>query len=191
MLAFEALQSRAGIQCPGNGSRTSLRPVRPSDAPLVQQFVRELSPASRRRRFFSAVTELSPAQLDRMTRLEPPEGLALLATCPGAVPPRVVGIAQYALSGPGCAEMAIAVADDWQRRGLGEQLLVALLDHAARSGIATAHGLVLAENEPMLMLAGKLGFAVYEHADERLLGIEKPLVSRHAVPLRPAAVAAY
>jgi hypothetical protein len=32
---------------------------------------------------------------------------------------------------------------------------------------------------------------VCEHADERLLSIEKPLISRHAAPARPAAVAAY
>ena len=191
MLAFEAPQAPGGILCLGNGARASLRPVRPSDAPFVQHFVRELSPAARRRRFFAACSELSPAQLDRMTRLEPPEGLALAATCVGAVAPRIVGIAQYALTGPALAEMAVVVADDWQRHGLGESLLVALLDHAARSGIANAHGLVLAENEPMLMLAAKLGFSVCEHADERLLSIEKPLISRHAAPHRPAAVAAY
>jgi len=189
MYAVDLREAPAGLVCTGDGSRVSLRPVRPSDAALVQQFVRGLSPASRRRRFFSAVSELSPEQLDRMTHLEPPDGLALAATCAGASP-RIVGIAQYALSGPADAEVAVAVTDDWQRRGLGESLLVALLDHAARSGITTAHGLVLAENWPMVMLAAKLGFSVSEHADERLLSIEKPLVSRHAATCRPAAVAA-
>src|SRR5262245_45098221 len=178
MSAREALEAPDAIRCLGDGSRAWVRPVRPSDAPLVQRFVRELSPAARRRRFSSAVTELSPGQPDRMTHLEPPEGLALAATCAGAASTRIVGIAQYGLSGPACAEIAVAVADDWQRRGLGESLLAALLDHAARSGIVNAHGLVLAENWPMLMLAAKLGFSVSEHADERLLTIEKLLRSQ-------------
>lgn len=175
MLAGEDAQAPTGIICLCGGWHAAIRPVQPADAALVQQFVRGLSPLARRRRFFGASAELSPAQLERMTRLDPPRALGLAAIEAGATAARMVGIAQYALSGPASAEVAVVVADDWQRRGLGESLLVALLAHAARGGVASAHGLVLAENLPMLMLAVKLGFSVADDADPRMLHIEKQL----------------
>ena len=148
--------------------------MRAADAPLVQQFVRELSPRSRRNRFFGPVSELSPAQLERMTRFDEPAGLGLVAVA-GEDAPRIVGIAQHAVCDPPFAELAVVVADGWQRQGLGERLVLLLLAHAAKTGIAAAHGLVMAANVPMLALASKLGFAFEDDADPGLVRIEKPL----------------
>ncbi len=155
-----------------DGRRAFVRPVRAADAPLVQQFVRELSPRSRRNRFFGPVAELSPAQLERMTRVDGPAGLGLVAVaCED--PPRIVGIAQHAVSDPPFAELAVVVADGWQRQGLGERLMALLLSHAAKAGIAAVQGLVIAANRPMLALASKLGFAFEDDADPALVRIER------------------
>ena len=157
-----------------DGRRATVRRVRATDAPLVQQFVRALSPQSRRRRFFAPVRELSPAQLERMTLSDGATGLGLVAIN-GEDAPRIVAIAQHALCDPPVAELAVVVADDWQRQGLGERLVRMLLSHAARTGIAVMHGVVAAANQPMLALASKLGFAFEEDADPSLVRIEKPL----------------
>jgi acetyltransferase len=149
--------------------------VRPDDAPAVQRFVRELSPAARRNRFFGPVAELSPRQLDRMTRFEAPHELGLVAVDAGAAAPHIVAIAQSASCEPACAELAVVVADAWQRNGLAERLLARLLAHGRSSGLCTMGGLVLAANWPMLALAAKLGFALSEHEDEDLVRVEKPL----------------
>ena len=156
-----------------DGRSALVRPVRASDAPLVQQFVRELSPQSRRNRFFGAVRELAPAQLERMTRFDGTSGLGLAALADDAR--RIVAIAQQVVCDPPYAELAVVVADDWQRQGLGERLVAALLAHAARTGIAAMHGSVMAANGPMLALASKLGFAFEADADPDLVRIEKPL----------------
>lgn len=157
-----------------DGRRAIVRAVRAADAPLVQQFVRELSLRSRRYRFFGPVAELSPAQLERMTRFDEPAGLGLVVVA-GEDPTRIVGIAQHAVCDPPFAELAVVVADGWQRQGLGERLVLLLLAHAAKTGIAAVQGLVMAANRPMLALASKLGFAFEADADPALVRIEKPL----------------
>jgi acetyltransferase len=155
-----------------DGRRATVRELRAADAPLVQQFVRALSPRSRRSRFFGPVRELSPAQLEQMTRSDGATGLGLAAVIGGGV---IVAIAQHAICDPSVAELAVVVADDWQRQGLGERLVRILLSHAARTGIRAMHGFVAVANQPMLALASKLGFALEEDADPDLVRIEKPL----------------
>ena len=157
-----------------DGRRAFVRPVRADDAPLVQQFVRELSPQSRRNRFFGPVSELSPGQLERMTRYDAGAGLGLVALAT-AGSPRVVGIAQHVACEPPAAELAVVVADDWHRQGLGERLVALLLAHAARTGITAVQGSVMAANRPMLALASKLGFAFGDDADPDLVRVEKSL----------------
>jgi acetyltransferase len=164
-----------------DGRRALVREVRRADAPLVQQFVRALSPQSRRSRFFGPVSELSPAQLERMTSFDRATGVGLVAiACEDS--PHIVGIAQHAVSDPPFAELAVVVADGWQRQGFGERLVSLLLARAAVAGIAAMQGVVMAANRPMLALAAKLGFVLEEDADPALVRVEKPLGPRHAVP---------
>lgn len=66
-----------------------------------------------------------------------------------------VGIARLIRTSCG-AEIAVAVVDRWQRRGIGRQLLEALTVVAARLGVAELHGDVLPDNEAMLALVRKV-----------------------------------
>jgi acetyltransferase len=152
-----------------------VRRARPADREAVQRFVRELSPLARRRRFFGAVAELSPAQLDRLTAVQDPRNLSLVALSVNAGEARVVAMAQYASADSEPAEFGVVVADDWQRQGLGERLLEMLLARAAEAGVRAMSGAVLAENGPMLALAVKLGFAVAEDRDPDLVQLGKAL----------------
>jgi acetyltransferase len=58
------------------------------------------------------------------------------------------------------AEFAIAVADEFQRRGLGTQLVSRLLAYAAAKGVRRLFGEVLVDNHGMLALARRLGFRI-------------------------------
>ncbi|HYN26800.1 MAG TPA: GNAT family N-acetyltransferase [Burkholderiales bacterium] len=69
----------------------------------------------------------------------------------------MIGMAQYADAGEG-SEIAVAVADAWQRQRLVYHLLDALLNVAAEAGIERIHADVLADNHAMRRLAHKLGF---------------------------------
>jgi len=67
-----------------------------------------------------------------------------------------VGIARVIRTGERTAEIAVAVVDLWQRRGVGRRLLEELTAVAARMGVAELHGDVLPDNEAMLALARKV-----------------------------------
>src|SRR5690606_7275520 len=56
------------------------------------------------------------------------------------------------------AEYALVVADDWQRYGLGTQLMRALIQEAKQQRLSYIDGYVLATNDGMLGLLAKLGF---------------------------------
>jgi acetyltransferase len=158
-----------------DGRAVVARSAKRADGEAVQQFVRELSPLARRRRFFGALSELSPAQLDRLTGAQNPRDLSLVALSAHAGEPRIVAMAQYATDDPGAAEFAVVVADAWQRQGLGTRLLELLLGRAAEAGVQVMNGFVLSENGPMLALAARFGFTSAEDRDPDLVRLERPL----------------
>ena len=67
-----------------------------------------------------------------------------------------VGIARMIKTNECAAEIAVAVVDLWQRRGVGRRLLEELTSVAARMGVAELHGDVLPDNEAMLALVRKV-----------------------------------
>ena len=142
-------------------SEVIVRPIEPADAPLLQAFVRRLSPRSRRFRFFVALAELSAAQLDRFVNVDTARGLALVAISARQAEPAIVAEARYALAqDEGHAEFAIAVADEFQRRGLGRQLVKRLATTAWRRGVRRLFGEINNDNRAMIALAMQLGFRV-------------------------------
>lgn len=148
-----------------------LRAVQPGDAPLVQDFVRNLSPRSRLERFFTPLNELSPAQLFRITA---GQGLSLAAVVGNE---RIVGLAEYFRVRRGEVEFAVVVADEWQGQGLGEQLLRALIEHAGRAGVERVGGVTRIGNIQMRALARKLGFGIKRDEDPALLRMERALAA--------------
>jgi len=151
-----------------DGTRLTIRPMLPEDAAREQAFVQGLSQASKQLRFMNAVRELSPRQLQRFTNPDPAREFALVALRPGAgQPDEQVAVARFALDagGEGC-EFALAVADAWQRRGLGRHLMARLIEAATARGLRVMWGQVSADNAGMLALARALGFEIRTPADE-------------------------
>ena len=69
----------------------------------------------------------------------------------------VVGVAEYARTGPDApAEVAVIVASDWQRQGIGTALLRRLAEHALGVGITSATALISGSNEQVLELLDDL-----------------------------------
>jgi acetyltransferase len=151
------------------------RPLVPEDRDAFQDFVRNLSPDARANRFLAPVKELSPATLEAMTQPDQTRHVALVATEGG----RIIGEGRYvAVAGNGRAEFAIAVADDWQRKGIGARLLASLMVAARFAGLQALEGEVLRTNTAMLEFARRVGFALKGcNGDARLLVAERILVA--------------
>ncbi|HEY1438891.1 MAG TPA: GNAT family N-acetyltransferase [Casimicrobiaceae bacterium] len=151
-----------------DGSEVVVRPIGPDDASLLQAFVRRLSARSRRFRFFVALAELSAAQLDRFVNVDSARGLALVALSGRQEGTAIVAEARYALAQDGGnAEFAIAVADDFQRRGLGRQLVKRLLTTAWRRGVPRLFGEIKSDNRAMLAFAMQLGFRLRSNLEDQ------------------------
>ena len=156
--AIEGLRLQDGVE-------VVIRAVKVDDAPMLQAFVRGLSVRSRRFRFFSALVELSASQLDRLVR---PDriGLALVALTGRSKDAAIVGEARYVVDPVAdCdAEFAIAIADEFQRKGLGTRLMKMIVAHASKTGVRRLFGEILGENQAMLAFMRQLGFGVRANA---------------------------
>jgi acyl-CoA synthetase (NDP forming)/RimJ/RimL family protein N-acetyltransferase len=146
----------ADVGLPDGGS-VHVRPVEPSDAAALTRFLAELSDESRYFRFFSAGVDLAGAAKS-LTRSG--GGLGLFAREGRAGD--IVGHGVYFREhGPGNrAEVAFAIAGDWEGHGLATTLLVELAQSAAAEGIEVFTAVVLPENHRMIGVFRDSGFAV-------------------------------
>jgi CheY-like chemotaxis protein/RimJ/RimL family protein N-acetyltransferase len=153
-----------------DGTRVTLRMMRPEDAAMEQAFVTSLSDRSRYLRFFSGLKQLPPFMLRELTNPRFPASYALIATIPGEGDERQIGVARYAPTDePGSGEFAVVIADEWQGRGIASQLMRGITVAASVAGLSQLEGLVLAENRPMLALAASLGFSEKPYPDDPAL----------------------
>ena len=160
------------------GRRVTVRAVRPDDRERLQAAVRGLSDDSRYSRFMSFMRELSPSLLDRATRPAPDRELQLVAVTGDDEATIVAGARYSAAAGSRTCEFAVAVADEWHRRGLARRLLEALLQCARARGFEHMEGYILATNTDMLGLARRLGFTAVENpADPSVRLVRRDLAS--------------
>ena len=139
-----------------------IRPLVPGDREELARAYEQLSDESRRRRFFSPPARLSPAVLDYLTELDFDQRFALVAQADDDPEARGLGVARWVRDriDPTKAEAAVTVADEWQGRGIGTELLLALVDAAADRGITTFVADVLWENTTLLDALRGLGASV-------------------------------
>jgi len=142
-----------------NGEAIEIRPIRPEDAAIEQEFVRGLSAESKYLRFLDTMRELSPQLLKRFTDIDYSREMALIAVHFEAAFETQVGVARYVTNRDGrSCEFAVVVADAWQRQGLGSKLVRKLVECAHAAGLETIEGQVLADNHRMLEMTKRLGF---------------------------------
>jgi acetyltransferase len=138
-----------------DGRTVRVRPIRPEDAAREQRFFERLSERSRFQRFMQYLRELPPKMLARFTQIDYDRELALVALHEG----EIVAVGRYSPCRDGLtAEFALAVADDWQGKGLGHALLERLVGAARDAGYEALLGEILEANRDMLELAAHLGF---------------------------------
>jgi len=134
-----------------DGTPVVLRLVRPSDKELLSDGLACMSMESRYRRFFSVRKSLGPKELKYLTEFDGENHLAI-----GAVrehddgTEEGVGVARFArLDDRAQAEPAVAVVDDYHRKGLGTQLLQRLAAAAWERNVRWFRFEFLEENEPV------------------------------------------
>jgi ribosomal protein S18 acetylase RimI-like enzyme len=126
----------------------TIRPLRNGDtAPVAALFAR-LGPRSRERRFGGAKPRLSDSELTALARVDG-DHIVLVGYVDGD--PEPVGIARLARDGS-AAEVACAVADAYQRRGIGSVLAREIVADARAAGMTELYATVCGDNPPAVSL---------------------------------------
>ena len=159
------------------GGRILLRPIRPEDGPQHQKFFSALDPDDIRLRFFSAMRELPPAQLARLTQIDYDRAMAFIATRPGPDgQPETLGVVRAVADADNqSAEFAIIVRSDLKGQGLGYVLFQKLVDYFRGHGTAEIVGDALAENLGVQKLVRHFGGVVLPHPEAGMVRLQLPL----------------
>src|SRR5713101_4191298 len=145
------------FRLPG-GESVMVRAISPQDADRLQAYMRNLSVWTRRNRFLGAVSELAPTELDRLTRMNGPGELALIAfASAGGETAMIAEAVQVIAPESQRCEIALSITDAWQRKGLGTLLLSNMESRARKLGARYLIGEVLRTNDAMKGLARKAG----------------------------------
>lgn len=150
------------------GQDILLRPVRISDEPLLKDFFYSLSDRSMYRRFLTPTWEMPHERLQGLVVIDYTKEMIILAVVEEDGRERVVGLGEYYLDEERLwANVAFAVRDAFQNRGIGTELLAFLVHAARRQGLLGLTAEVLKDNEPMLRVFEKSGAAIEKvSADE-------------------------
>lgn len=144
-----------------DGRRFRIRPIRPEDAEAQGRLFAALPPEDVRFRFFSAMRELPPALLARLTQIDYDREMAFVAQADG----ETHGTARL-IREPGGpegerrAEFAVVVAPSAKGTGLARHLMERAIAWGREQGLAELTGHVLADNAPMLAFIRRMGFSL-------------------------------
>jgi acetyltransferase len=149
----------------------TIRPIRPEDEALLVEFHQELSDRSVMFRYFHPIHLSQRIAHERLIRVcfnDYDRELALVAEGRREDGKRfILGVARLSKQpGGNDAEYAIVIADAWQNRGLGTQLLKLLVQVARDEKLSSLHGMIMSQNVEMQHVAEKLGFKLERELSE-------------------------
>ena len=149
-----------------DGSTAHVRPASAADRPRLLDFYEQLSPESRYFRFFGKprVADI----VDDVVRACAREDVFTLVA---EFDHRIVAVGQFFLpaDAPGRAEVAFAIADAYQGRGIGTRLLERLGVAARARGIAEFEAYLLQYNQKMREVFVDAGFTqAWDRADGQI-----------------------
>jgi nucleotide-binding universal stress UspA family protein/GNAT superfamily N-acetyltransferase len=148
---------RGRLELP-DGTRIGLRSLGADDRELLLDMFDRLGEESRYRRFLTPKKRLTDRELAALSAVDHHDHEALVALAADGRETGV-GVARYVRSAadPAVAEVAVAVTDDWQRRGVGGAVLEHLAARAREEGVRRFSALVLAENRAVRDLFERVG----------------------------------
>lgn len=154
-----------------DGTEVSLRPIHPGDEPLMAQFHQTLSGRSVYMRYFRSLSLESRMAHERLVRICHVDGereVALVVdyTNTSTGQQQILGVGRLVkLEGQNEAEVAILVSDQYQKQGLGTELLRRLIQSARDQNLHRVSGELLRDNLTIQIIVKRLGFRFQLLAD--------------------------
>ncbi len=142
-----------------DGSMVTIRPIKPTDEPLLQDFFYSHSDDTIYRRYFRAVRAMPHSTAQTLVNLDYRSRMAFVATVGEIGLEKIVGVARYAQEkeDPQMVEVAYTIHDSYQGKGLGKLLQNRLEDYARRMNFKGVSGYLFQDNMPMIRVFSSKG----------------------------------
>ncbi len=154
-----------------DGSELTLRPILPEDEPRMVEFHKALSEQTVYLRYFQAASlrhRTSHERLMRLCFIDYDREMAIVALRAAAGGSRqIIGVGRLSkLHGKNEAEVALLVTDEFQKQGVGRQLLNVLVKVARDEGLERILAYMLPENTGMQAVARHVGFDIESSSED-------------------------
>ncbi len=152
------------------GTKLTIRPIRPEDEPHMHQFHSRLSEQSVYQRYMQSLKFSQRVEHTRLTRIcfiDYDREMALVAEKEnGTGEPEILAVGRLSKEpGTNEAEFSVVIIDEYQRHGIGTEILSRLLDVARDEMVERVYAYMLPENAGMRSTCEKLGFDVVAEDD--------------------------
>jgi acetyltransferase len=154
-----------------DGNQVIIRPIRPEDEPLMVRFHETLSDRSVYLRYFCSLSLSRRVEHERLLRIcfgGYDREMVLVAECIDAVTEerRIIGIGRMnKLHAGNEAEVAVLVSDQYQKLGLGNELLRRVIAVARDAKLSRVSAEMLTDNVAMQAITKHLGFRARANED--------------------------
>ena len=155
------------------GAQVRLRLTRPSDAPLVRDFLERLSPETRQRRFLSPMPRVTQAAVDHFTFFDPRERRVIAASTLRDGCEKIIGLGDVSFVSTGIAEMGLVVEEEHQSQGIGGLVTEAIASLAVSRGATHLKAEMLDSSPVVMKLLGSIGRTVTAVEDGRAVAYAK------------------
>jgi ribosomal protein S18 acetylase RimI-like enzyme len=152
-----------------DGSVAEVRAQRPDDREGMRRALKSMSEQSIVRRFFAPRRGFSPQEVAKFLDIDFEQHVALVAITSVMGRPQIVGGARYVMSAADSAEVAFAIDDAFQHKGLGSALMKHLILIAREKGLREFTAEMLPENTAMLGLLRKSGLELSTRREHGLI----------------------
>jgi RimJ/RimL family protein N-acetyltransferase len=143
-----------------DGSRVEIRALRPDDRTRLIAAIGRTGTDSLFRRFFAVKRSFTEQEIEFFLNVDFVGHVALVAVTEENGQPEIVGGGRYVVLQPGTAELAFAVIDQYQQKGIGTVLMSHLISIARESGLKELVAEVLPDNTPMLKVFRSSGLPI-------------------------------
>jgi len=141
-----------------DGTKVLLRPIKPSDATMKQDLFYSLSKESVAKRYLGSLRAMPLRRVWPYVIVDYKDEMVLVGTVAENETESIIAIGSYSrIPRTDLAEVALAVRDDWQNRGLGTRLFNYLVEVARERGITGFTAWVLTSNARMMHILKKAG----------------------------------
>jgi len=153
--------------------RVVLRPIKPEDEPLWLEMFKNFSKETIMQRFFYIIKDTPHDLRVRYCNIDYDREIAIVAELTENNQRRIIGVVRLVIEpGGDRGEFAVAMADPWQRLGLGPKMVDYIIGIAEDKNLEMIYGIVLRENSRMIELVERLGFHVEYRGSEALVTLK-------------------